>query len=76
MPPNLTRYSSRACGWPEKASLKRGEPALPYILCVMTAYLKDEKEGSAAIRKISALAYSYFDRIGRASEYGRVVSPK
>lgn len=48
----------------------------PYILCVMTTYLKDEKEGSAAIRKISALAYSYFDRVSRASEYGRVVSPK
>jgi beta-lactamase class A len=48
----------------------------PYILCVMTTYLKDEKEGSAAIRKISALAYDYFDRIARASEYGRVVSPK
>lgn len=48
----------------------------PYILCVMTAYLKDEKDGSAAIRKISSLAYSYFDRVGRASEYGRVVSPK
>ena len=48
----------------------------PYVLCVMTAYLKDEKEGSAAIRRISALAYSYFDRVGRASEYGRVVSPK
>jgi beta-lactamase class A len=48
----------------------------PYILCVMTAYLRDEKEGSAAIEKISALAYSYFDRLARASEYGRVVSPK
>jgi len=48
----------------------------PYLLCVMTAYLKDEKEGSAAIRKIAALTYSYFDRVGRASEYGRVVSPK
>ena len=48
----------------------------PYVLCVMTAYLKDEKEGSAAIRKISSLAYSYFDRVSRASEYGRVVSPK
>ena len=48
----------------------------PYILCVMTAYLKDERDGSAAIRKISALAYSYFDRVARASEYGRVVSPK
>lgn len=48
----------------------------PYVLCMMTAYLKDEREGSAAIRKIAALTYSYFDRVGRASEYGRVVSPK
>jgi beta-lactamase class A len=48
----------------------------PFILCVMTTYLKDEKDGSAAIRRITALAYSYFDRVGRASEYGRVVSPK
>ena len=48
----------------------------PYILCVMTTYLKDEKDGSAAIRKITALTYSYFDRLSRASGYGRVVSPK
>jgi beta-lactamase class A len=48
----------------------------PYILCVMTTYLKDEKEGAAAIRKIAALTYSYFDRLARASDYGRVVSPK
>lgn len=48
----------------------------PYILCVMTAYLKDEREGSEAIRKIAAITYSYFDRVARASEYGRVVSPK
>jgi beta-lactamase class A len=48
----------------------------PYILCVMTTYLKHEKEGAAAIRKITTLTYSYFDRLSRASEYGRVVSPK
>jgi beta-lactamase class A len=48
----------------------------PYILCVMTAYLKDERDGAAAIRKIAELTYSYFDRVGRASDYGRVVSPK
>ncbi|HEX7960941.1 MAG TPA: serine hydrolase [Terriglobales bacterium] len=48
----------------------------PYILCVMTTYLRDEKEGQAAIRKIAGLTYSYFDRVARASEYGRVVSPK
>ncbi len=48
----------------------------PFILCVMTAYLKDERDGAAAIRKIAGLSYSYFDRVARASEYGRVVSPK
>jgi beta-lactamase class A len=48
----------------------------PYVLCVMTAYLKDEHDGSDAIRKIAALTYSYFDRVARASEFGRVVSPK
>jgi beta-lactamase class A len=48
----------------------------PYVLCVMTTFLKDEHDGSAAIRKIAQLTYSYFDRLGRASEYGRVVSPK
>ena len=48
----------------------------PYILSVMTTYLRDEKEGQAAIRKIAGLTYSYFDRLARASEYGRVVSPK
>jgi hypothetical protein len=42
----------------------------------MTTYLKEEKEGSAAIRKITSLTYSYFDRVSRASDYGRVVSPK
>jgi beta-lactamase class A len=48
----------------------------PYILCVMTTYLKDERDGAAVIRKIAALTYSYFDRLSRASEFGRVVSPK
>jgi beta-lactamase class A len=48
----------------------------PYILCVMTTYLKDEREGAAAIRKIASLTFSYFDRVARASDYGRVVSPK
>lgn len=48
----------------------------PYVLCVMTAYLKDEHDGSAAISKVASLTYSYFDRVARASEFGRVVSPK
>jgi beta-lactamase class A len=47
----------------------------PFILCVMTTYLRRERDGEAAISKIAAEAYRMFDRLGRASEYGRVVSP-
>lgn len=47
----------------------------PYIICVMTTYLKNERAGEEAISGISRAAYQMFDRLGRASEYGRVVSP-
>jgi beta-lactamase class A len=47
----------------------------PFVICVMTTYLKDEAGGEAAIRKVAAAAYDYFDRLGRSSPYGRVVSP-
>jgi beta-lactamase class A len=47
----------------------------PFVICVMTTYLKNEADGEAAIRKITAAAYDYFDRVGRSSPYGRVVSP-
>ena len=47
----------------------------PFVICVMTTFLRHEEEGQAAIRKIATAAYSYFDRVGRASPYGRVVSP-
>ncbi len=47
----------------------------PYILCVMTTYLRRERDGEEAISKISAAAWRMFDRIARASEYGRVISP-
>ena len=50
-------------------------PNRPYIVCVMTAYLRNERDGEEAIARTSAAAYSMFDRLGRASEYGRVVSP-
>jgi beta-lactamase class A len=46
----------------------------PYVICVMTTYLKNERDGEAAITKISAATYQLFDRLARASEYGRVVS--
>ncbi len=47
----------------------------PFVICVMTGYLRRERDGEDAITRISAAAYRMFDRLGRASEYGRVVSP-
>lgn len=46
----------------------------PYVICVMTTYLRHERDGEDAITKISSDAYRMFDRLARASEYGRVVS--
>lgn len=46
----------------------------PYVISVMTSYLHNERDGAEAIARISVAAYSLFDRLGRASEYGRVVS--
>ena len=47
----------------------------PYILCVMTTYLHRERDGEQAISAISLAAWRMFDRMARASEYGRVISP-
>jgi beta-lactamase class A len=47
----------------------------PYVLCVMTTYLRHERDGEEAISKISLAAWRIFDRLARASEYGRVISP-
>jgi len=46
----------------------------PYVISVMTTYLHNERDGAEAIARISVAAYSLFDRLGRASEYGRAVS--
>jgi len=47
----------------------------PYVICVMTAFLRNERDGEEAISKISLETWRMFDRLSRASEYGRVVSP-
>ena len=47
----------------------------PYILCVMTTYLRHERDGEEAISDIALAAWRMFDRMARASEYGRVISP-
>jgi beta-lactamase class A len=45
----------------------------PFVISVMTTYLKDDKEGEDAIGEIAEAAYSYFDRLGRSSQYGRAL---
>jgi beta-lactamase class A len=47
----------------------------PYVICVMTSFLRNERDGEEAISKVSLAAWRMFDRLSRATEYGRVVSP-
>jgi beta-lactamase class A len=47
----------------------------PYVICVMTSFLRNERDGEEAIRKVSLETWRMFDRLSRATEYGRVVSP-
>lgn len=47
----------------------------PYAICVMTGYLRNERDGEEAISKVSLATWRMFDRLSRATEYGRVVSP-
>ena len=47
----------------------------PYVISVMTTYLKRERDGGDAITRISDAAYQMFDRLSRSSELGRVISP-
>jgi beta-lactamase class A len=47
----------------------------PFVISVMTTYLRHEHDGGEAIIRISTAAYRLFDRLSRASPYGRVISP-
>jgi beta-lactamase class A len=46
----------------------------PFVLCVMTTYLRRERDGEDAIAKVAEAAWQMFDRMGRASDLGRVIS--
>lgn len=46
----------------------------PYVICAMTGYLRNERDGEEAISKVSLDTWRLFDRLSRATEYGRVVS--
>lgn len=47
----------------------------PYIICVMSSYVRHERDAGDAIAKISFAAWQTFDRLDRSSDLGRVVSP-
>jgi beta-lactamase class A len=47
----------------------------PYVICAMTSFLRNERAGEEAISKVSLEAWRMFDRLSRATEYGRIVSP-
>ena len=51
-------------------------PGRPYSVAIMTAYLRRERDGEEAITEISGAIYSTFDRLARASAYGRFVSER
>ena len=51
-------------------------PGRPYSAAIMTAYLRREKDGEEAITEISTALYETFDRLARASAYGRFVSER
>lgn len=51
-------------------------PNRPFVIVVMTAYLKHERDGNDAIAKVAGAAYEYFDRVGRSSKYGRIVTER
>ena len=51
-------------------------PNRPFIIVVMTAYVEHERDGNDAIATIARAAYDYFDRVGRSSEYGRIVNER
>jgi len=51
-------------------------PNRPFVIVVMTAYLERERDGNDAIARIAGAAYDYFDRVGRSSEYGRIVNER
>ena len=51
-------------------------PGRPYSAAIMTAYLRREADGEAAIAELSAAIYDTFDRLARSSEYGRIISDR
>jgi beta-lactamase class A len=47
----------------------------PFILCAMTTYDRRERDAEGVIGRLAERVYSVFDRLGRASDLGRTISP-
>jgi beta-lactamase class A len=45
----------------------------PYLFCVMTSFLADDRAGGASITEMSKVAYQYFSRLARAGVEGRLL---
>jgi hypothetical protein len=45
----------------------------PFVICVMTTFLKDEVEGERAIEEITRAAYDYYARLGAGGALGRTM---
>lgn len=50
-------------------------PGRPFVLCVMTAYDRDERAAEAAIGEVALASWRHFSMLGKTSPYGRVISP-
>ena len=45
----------------------------PYLFCVMTSFLADERAAGTSITDMSRAAYQYFSRLARAGVEGRLL---
>jgi beta-lactamase class A len=48
-------------------------PGRPFAIAVMTTFAADGVEAEESIGRIAHAAWSYFDRIGKSSQLGRLV---
>ncbi len=51
-------------------------PGHPFVMSIMTTYLRSNDDGERAIREVARLIYDYFELLGRSSSYGRIISEK
>jgi len=78
----LHAFFPKISAWPTNRRTRRRPQRLrivftgkrPYALCVMSTYVRHEREAGDAIARISFAAWQTFDRLDRSSDLGRLVS--